>query len=336
MKKHHTILFTTLVLLVSCASRKPAVSVTKTDSAVPRSQATDLKTTNNLDHSNAFVTVTFRGLAVLCVNEQRHGEVGILKNEHHKLIVEVKKITSKGVSKINYPIDTEHNIRIEAINPVMKGVTTYANTDVKFDKDTDQGDPEDFRWVIDLEGKDFHDSKLAIANPALLKPVFYIADGVFYTLKKTADMQGRVTWESDYPWHFVGKVADTIAADIYLNKKGAEVVLRSDVKGSEPLRLKRESGVRYEIAVSNERHSSTAMGDRSDFSYWYDVFRDDAGRKYDLRRVEEFDITGEATSLPPASRRFLSYGPGGRGRYLDTPPQNCLAIYMSKMMGFMK
>jgi len=210
------------------------------------------------------------------------------------------------------------------------------NNEVPFDKDTDQGDPEDFRWVIDLEGKEFHDSKLAITNPALLKPVFYLTDGVFYTQQKSADMQGRVTWESDNPWLFVGKVADAIAADIYLDKKGGEVILRSDAKGSEPLRLKREPGVKYEIAVSNERHHFMAMGGGTDFRYWYDVFRDDAGRKYDLKIVEEYDVGANAAALPPASRRFLSYGNGRRSRYLDSQEQPCQPTYVSKMKSILK
>src|SRR5262245_45630185 len=249
MKKHSIIPFVTLLVLTSCASPKASLSVKKPDPSAAQNQTTVSKSANRLQHSDAFVTVSFKGLAAMCINEQQHGEIGILKNDHHKLIVEVRKITSKGVSKFNYPIDLEHNIRIEVVNPVTKGVKTYVNNDVKFDKDTDQGDPEDFRWVIDLEGKEFHDGKLTITNPAMLKPVFYITDGVCYTREKSADMQGRVTWESDYSWSFIGRPAETIAADIQVNKRGGEVILRSEAKGVEPLRLKRETGVRYEIAV---------------------------------------------------------------------------------------
>jgi hypothetical protein len=135
---------------------------------------------------------------------------------------------------------------------------------------------------------------------------------------------------------FVGKVADVIAADIYLKGNGGEVVLRSDAQGSEPLRLKREPDVRYEIAVSNERHHFTAMGSATDFRYWYDVFRDEAGRRYDLRRVEEYDVSGNAATLSPASRRFLSYGPGRPGRNLDGDAQACNPTFLSRTRSFLK
>ncbi len=324
------ILFASILAFASCASPKPAVNVSKTSS-----QPSDTVSSgaHRLDHSKAFVKMTFEGLLLFSINEKRQMEIGALNHEHHKFEFQIRKITGKGSTIVNFPVDSAKEIRIEAVNQSGEGVSTYLNNDIPFNKDADQGDPEDFRWVIDFEGKEFHDRKLTLTNPEMLRPRIHINSGIFYTQKKSTELLGRVNWDFDSPWLFIGKAADAVGADIQVDRNNNEVVLTLGDKGSAPLRLKKEPGTRYEIVVRNERHQFMPMGDGADFRLWYNVLSDSSGKKFDIRRVEEYDVSGSGLNAPPASRRFLSYGPGTRARLLDAYPYICVGVFLGQTVG---
>jgi hypothetical protein len=213
--------------------------------------------------------------------------VGVLDNEHHKLSVQIRKIAPNGISTTEYPIRSKQDIWIGAVNAATKGVSVYTNDRARFDRKKDQGDREDFRWIVDVEGSELHNTKLTIARPEKLAPTFHFTHGVFYSSKLSDERVGRVDYNSNKHPMSLGKVAEEIAADIYLDDNATGVVLLPEGNASQLLMLKREPGVRYEIAVKNLPDSSMQVTARSHFSYFYEAITDRSGKKFDLKLIEK-------------------------------------------------
>ena len=264
--------------------------------------------TDKMQHENAFVSVSFEGLVVLSINEQQRGDVGILNAPHHTLSFEIRKISPSGVSVLNYPINPKYDIQLKVDNPSSPGVTTYMNNAVRFDRKNNQGDPEDFRWVVDLEGKEFHNNQLTVANPEKFKPIFQLTHGVFYSKKLFKDPTVRVNAGSNTRPVFLGRITDAIGADIYLDRPDSAVVLRSGAKGEKVLALNREPGCRYEIIVKNlpdsETHS-TQIEREGHFRYWYNAFKDPSGQKYDLQFTDRSVGLWDRGGTIPGASNFL-------------------------------
>jgi|SRR5215510_11331957 len=292
---------------------------------LPDSSPTSTETSNSLEHSKAFVTVSFQGLMALVINENREAEVGVLKHKHHQFTLEIKKITLLGASVINHSTDLGEDLWIEAVNPADNGVKKYINSKLTFDRKTNRGDPEDFRWMVDLEGKEFHGSRLAITNPERFAPMIHLNSGIFYTQRRSQQMVKRVIQSNNVHEALLGKVASSVAAEIYLEGRDGEVVLRYGRKGSERVTFRPEPDTRYEIVLSNERPESMRTMGESDFVSWYEVFADQSGRRFDLRNLpqrEPFNLRG----IP--SRYFLGSNVKIGGAVFGVPPQNCDPIYL--------
>jgi hypothetical protein len=307
MKKQLTIVVVTLSVLASLCLGQITANNSPVNSVKPAT-----KSTNKLDHSKATVRISFNGLLALCINDNRQAEIGALRNVHHVLTVDVNKVSPTGVSLFHFPVSPDQDIWIEAVKPATDGVTTYVNDQVQFNRQQDTGDPEDFRWLIDLEGEELHNQKLAISKSEMLNPRLHISNATFYTEKKAVELSGRVTWDDDTRWVFLGRLAETLAADILLDNENSEVILRS---GADSLRLKKEPGTRYEIAVRNTRSGAMDMGhtrDASDFQFWYDAFQDPSGKKYNLRHVVEYA------------------GARGTVNILDGIPLACNPVFLSR------
>ena len=162
-------------------------------------------------------------------------------------------------------------------------MTAYVNDSVQFDRSKDSGDPEDFRWILDLEGGEFHKRQLTLTNPDKIGAIFRIAHGAVYTKRKSKDSYYRVVQDSEESLTELGKVADQIGVDIFLDNAATGVMLRRSGGEAEPLFLSRESGVRYEINVAYEPDASDAMAGVNHFRYWYQAFADLSGKRFDIK-----------------------------------------------------
>jgi len=159
--------------------------------------------------------------------------------------------------------------------------------------------------VVDLEGKEFHNHQLTVANSEKFKPIFQLTHGVFYSKKLFKYAAVRVNAGSNTHPVMLGRITDAIGADIYLDRPDSAVVLRSGAKGEKVLALSREPDCRYEIMVRNlpdsEMHP-TQIEREGHFRYWYDAFKDPSGQKYDLQFADRsVGLWDRGITIPGAS-----------------------------------
>src|SRR6266700_1565080 len=122
----------------------------------------DSKITNKLKHSDVTVKISFYGLLAMCLDEQGKAEVGVLLNPYHEATMVIDKITQKGTTTSSYALKPGNDLWIGPENASRIGASIYQNEGVRFDRQADTGDPEDFRWVVDMEGREFHDRVLSL------------------------------------------------------------------------------------------------------------------------------------------------------------------------------
>jgi hypothetical protein len=248
-----------------------------------------------LDHSLAAVRITFTGIFAFCINEKGQCEIGVLKHPEHEATLSIARFgESNAPENIPPPAAWQSGLQIETENP---GVRQYIGAD--FDRRWNTGDPEDFRWILDLEGPDLHDQHLERRTDGSgivsLSPILRIDGGTIYTFLKTVNSYGRVSVQNKGPQHFLGKVARVIGIDIPCALNG-KVVLRDRKNNQAPL-LNTVSDMRYEITVNNThtRPNLAPMGSGSDFLLFYELFAP-PGEEFDLVVA---DGPNRAFSPPP-------------------------------------
>jgi hypothetical protein len=139
----------------------------------------------------------------------------------------------------------------------------------------------DFDWLIDLEGPEFHNTKLNLKK-GLLKPIIHLPNGHLSTQFKSLDLK---RWQGSANASDFGFVPETIALQVELHP-GQELVLRDDTPGpgAEILRLSYNSSKpSYLVDIRNIRHP---LKETSDFSYYYALFGDTLDH-YDFKANED-------------------------------------------------
>jgi hypothetical protein len=335
MKKRLCLFMIILLAVVLNAQSQTVTRVENSKTDALKNYASDTTNKNRLgQHSEAFVTVTFDGLIVLCLNDKRQAEVGVLKNEHHKLSMEIREVSPNGVSTTEYPINGVQDLWIGSTNPATRGVTAYTNPRAPFNRKKGLGDREDFRWILDMEGSELHNKKLSIASPENLTPTLHFTHGVFYTSKLFEENVSRVEHKSNKQPTTLGKVAEKISVDIYLDDNASGVVLSPEGNAAPLLMLNRKPGTRYEITVKNMPHTSTQnasmqISERSHFSFYYEAINDRSGKKFDLKVIEKNKNKHSAKSL---GNSFLagSYFPSASLNLASPFDPPCTGVRMGK------
>jgi hypothetical protein len=266
--------------------------------------------------AKARVTIVFRGLMVLHPDPARkYFEAGILPAPGHKLRIEVLQKSVAGVSSFEVTPEilqaAENDVwSLEFANSGRRGINLYKNG--AFDRKTGVGDVKDFRWAVDLEGKEFYNQELTTRQHQF-GPVLRVTSGEFYTKTRTAPLlrnRGNGNYE------YFGSAADEIAADLF---EAGDVVLRSAKSGKEILRLNDKPGTTYEIVVENQPMTDVhASGGH--FSYYYRLITKPRQQWYDFRVADDALLTTNhhANSMvkyvPPGSTRLpcMSAGVGKR------------------------
>ena len=108
MKTRHTIYVVCLLMFAAFCLFQ--ISGKEASAALAPGKTKGAKRAEKLSHENAFVTMSFQGLMAMCLNNSRQAEIGILKDGHHKLTVEIKKITLDGEQTINFPVDPAQDV----------------------------------------------------------------------------------------------------------------------------------------------------------------------------------------------------------------------------------
>ena len=150
MKRPPDRLTISILMLVLVASALVVSDGIKTHAA----RTTNLKTPSR----GPSLTVVFRGLmAFRRDHEEQTFAVGILPAPEHEFTMQVLEKSPQGISTYSIPMNQLMGAKgdtwlVEA--PAQRnGVSYYQNG--TFDRKKGIGDSRDFRWLIDVEGKEF-------------------------------------------------------------------------------------------------------------------------------------------------------------------------------------
>lgn len=257
-----------------------------------------------LDHSEAVVRITFTGIFAFCINQKGQCEIGVLKHHEHQASLSIQRFGESNIpANISPPAAWQSGLQIQTEKP---GVHQYVDAD--FDRRWNKGDPEDFRWILDLEGPELQDQHLELrrdgSGMATLSPIMRIDGGTIYTCLKSVSTYGRVKVQNQpNQQQFLGKVARVIGIDIPCALKG-NIVLTDGANNQVSL-PNTTSDMRYEITVTNIRPDAAPMGGSSDFLLFYELF---------VPTSEQFDLV-------------VADGPN---RSFSPPPLLCDGIFLGR------
>jgi len=276
--------------------------------------------TTNLNARGPSLTIIFRGLMALRQDtEENTLAVGILRAAEHEFTVQVLEKSPQGISTYSLPMNQRMGAKgdtwlVEAPSQ-RSGVTYYQNG--VFDRKKGVGDIRDFRWLVDLEGKEFYGRKLARDQRQMGVEVKF-SNGEFYTKTTTRALERKLGGKT---FEYFGRVAQEIATDVFL--ENGDFVLTSQASGREILRLQQKPDTTYELVFDNSPPPTQhlAMG-ASHFQYYYGLFPMSKSQWYEFKVVSpQASLAGRNLNLvefahPPTTDEIpcmpLGYGNGGR------------------------
>jgi hypothetical protein len=308
-----------------------------------------------IDHSDAFVRLSFSGLIAFCFSKREDSrcEMGMVQADDHEPLLRIIRRNPNGSTTIvpTPPLDRLKPILIVAKRPVEIGATTFPQTQDAsvFDRISGRGDPEDFRWITDLQGEDFHGAELKLkrggGEETRLRPKIIIPRATFYTLEKTEYQYRRVKFKGNTPDQPIGRIANFVGADIKClpapqndpELEPGQKLVTVTIGDDEPIKLFRNTdqgkGFRYVIEFSNVCRRPEVSGahcpERSDFPLYYKVAEDNDGIQFDLSDMHDpSDLIGthpipaffpESTSFP----QFVGFRANGS-------PEVCAPTFLSR------
>lgn len=242
--------------------------------------------------ANDFVTVFLEGLMISCFNPNKQRlETAILRDSEHDFSIRIVKYEDNVKTDDNeYGNITFDNVSfsIEGIgSPEVIGFRKFEAGG--FDRANEKAnDPNDFRWLTDLEGGEFHNTKLKATGESTsmhntpLTPL-YIKNAEFYVggltnydyNKLSIDEKGEITDRE-----FFGKVGYVLVArinadSVSLNFEGSEIY---------PRHLQREKGINYKIFFTNIKEGGDDM---SELPVYYRVVKSVDNNKFEIEKIEE-------------------------------------------------
>lgn len=291
-----------------------------------------------VDHSKAFVRITFDGIIVFCLNKRAEPdrcEMGMVSLRDHRRLLKITKINPNGSEELFHPVITlenDNDVTIDATDPIRRGVTTFQRDlpSDPFDRIADTGDPEDFRWVMDIQGPLMHGNAASMRRDYRCQPKINIPHGIFYTHSKTAHQYSRIPLEGSINTGTqpLGKLADKIGADLVCDPLKGKVTVK--VRGLNPIPDLIPDGLqtRYRIDITNLCTDGSPK--TSDFPHYYEVVSDIDGIKFDLKDQKVLGFPGQTKTLVdfltelglPVPEGFEKFGANG-------PPQVCNVAFMS-------
>jgi hypothetical protein len=224
---------------------------------------------------NPTIKVVFTGLMAFFFDHKKSECQVAMHNRAagHKLRINVYKSTPGSTEHVlsiangNGAVDAfeDSDIRLEVARP-KETIRKYQNGPFTRQEDDD---PNDFRWIIDIEGHEFHGRKLKIKTD-VLSPILRMNAGLFYTAMKCPV---TIIRKKDRTPRFQ-EVAYLMGANIYLDGLGSKADLIWGAGGKNSLSLKKEKDTTYKIQVLNDcpQPSSIDPTRLGDFSFYYDVF----------------------------------------------------------------
>jgi hypothetical protein len=270
----------------------------------------------NVSSERPSIVLAFHGLLSLLNNGKKGCDVGIFNaSPDHRFAILVMTPAYKTWFDIGDPKSLGTNIRFDVENPKdnRTGVSYFQDREVfsrkKYEKDDEEYDhPHDFRWVIDLDGPEFHNSRLT-QNSEMITPRIRINNGLFFTYDITKSTFNRETPGDEY---YMGSVAKAVTANVYLKNNGY-AILRF---GKHALLLDPGEGEQVYVGFFNNCVSKDCDFDpesnrkerRNDFHHYYRTFTMPHGQKeYELKAHSIVPETPAVSLLSAESLLTISF-----------------------------
>ncbi|HKY03478.1 MAG TPA: hypothetical protein VJQ56_01245 [Blastocatellia bacterium] len=197
------------------------------------------------------------------------------------------------------PIGTG-NISLNVAKPEKAVLARYENG--PFSRLDGLDDPNDFRWIVQLDGREFHNRPLPVFRD-VFKPIITLNSGLFYTayripVKKIPprDRQPSASTTRTIPT----RVAWFTGVNIYLNADNPEATLSyfDDTGTAKSIKIKNDPGVAYLGYIFNLASAGSHFHeDESDFQYYYDAFDVPLRERFDIRGASEAAASVSTTSV---------------------------------------
>jgi hypothetical protein len=238
-----------------------------------------------LDHQNVTATISVTGLALGCYNPNTSNwEVAFIRHPRHVLKIRVTKQTAEGPANLTFQVDSRHRIFVEAVKPIPPAQALF--TPGSFDRKESGNDPEDLRWVVDLEKELNNNEPVSLKQPEFPVTAMYVSYPVIYAdpFKFVLDGAELVRLSDGTDVRPFGKLAEAGNADVRCQDDGA-VTLRIDGPLGFSIELPHIAGATHTIEMENLCQDSPGKTstEPSDFTLYYSAVEDTAGDKFDLK-----------------------------------------------------
>ncbi|MGA9772209.1 MAG: hypothetical protein WBV94_24470 [Blastocatellia bacterium] len=236
--------------------------------------------------SDPTIQIVFKGLVLAAITEGNpFAEVGALIDSpcHKAKLTVTKKTPGAADEKIQVP-DGSSRISLEVKKTSRKKIETYKGL-AKFYRAGSTGDPNDFRWFVDVE-TDLHPDRQYKTKKGRIKPIFRVNNALFYTRKRFEDTAELRLGEANKK-NF-GKLADEIAANIYLDTPESVAVLTID--GVIKMRADAsdvKKGIRYVIDFDCHCGPPPPHSTISDFNTFYKALTPDTPQNKQVRLTKK-------------------------------------------------
>src|ERR1700682_4469078 len=210
----------------------------------------------NPNPNQATAILTTGGIAASCFTSgyPRKWQMGFVRQEEHNLSLEICKEdlrTGKCV-KIDHDLDYRPRRRlfIDVHSPVYDECDWYQTEDA-FDRFSTTHDPQDYRWVINMEREiQQNEIKLRGAQKEYKITLLTVNHANFYSGSLFKYPVLKIGGNSSTGQE-LGRIADSVAADILCDDGKDSGVLISNGSGENGKFLPKEEGIRYRINLLN-------------------------------------------------------------------------------------
>lgn len=219
--------------------------------------------------------LTFCGLFLHCFGEGNiRGEIGVVKVKDHCLKITVKHDALGGRPIIHAVLPAElltENISFEILNR-PEGVEIFYGQ-LPFPRRSEQ----DFRWIVDLEGDEFHGGKLQIKPDATFQKIV-VHQGHFHTAEKHAV---RIKPPGSSSAAFPAAITEVVGCNIVL-ANGEKAVLKYGSGSGQQIEFPFREDLSYLIEIENFCTPADGSIPEGDFIHLYDSLMVADNQKFDV------------------------------------------------------
>lgn len=253
---------------------------------------------------DATASIMFTGLGIINFRDNGLCEYNVVKCDDHQLSFDIQEVTLEPgrppkARLIEHSLATDQEINIEVFAPASHSIGIQ-----RFKSPDDAPNDKDFGYVINMQAPDFHDSKLTWKPGAKkqLAPVITITDGWLYSQRLSDEplQQNVISPVAKSAQSSLGKsekrMATRVGCDIACAQGG---VIRISNATNNSIFLPQRTNVKYLIIVENLceqiADNEGVLPDPAadtDFLVYYQLLSDPTGKKIDLRRAIDENLTG--------------------------------------------